>query len=88
MNRQILVFGEGTNANLNCEMDANPLPTQTFWSKNGLVILNDGANIQSHIYSFRNVSISDAGMYACWSENVVGRSSVYEFHGKILLIVK
>jgi hypothetical protein len=62
-------------------MDANPPVTQTFWSKNGLVILNNHEN--SHIFQFRNISMSDAGMYACWSENIAGRSQVYEFHGKI-----
>lgn len=78
--RQVLVFGEGVNASLNCKMDANPPVKQTFWSKNGLVILNDRDS--NHIYSLRNITMADAGMFACWSENIAGRSQVYEFHGK------
>lgn len=76
------MFGEGTSAQLDCQMDSNPPTTQTFWSKNGLVLLNDGITAQNvdYIYSLRNVSTSDAGMYGCWSENIVGRSAVYEFH--------
>lgn len=87
INRQILVFGEGTSASLNCQMDANPPVSQTFWSKNGLVLVNDRPNNSTNnfVYSFSNVSSSDAGMFACWAENVVGRSAVYEFHGKIYL---
>lgn len=79
------MFGEGTNSSLNCEMDANPPVSQTFWSKNGLVLRNDKPQNDTQnnyrIYSFKNVSTEDAGMYACWSENVVGRSSIFEFHG-------
>ncbi|KAI6201344.1 hypothetical protein M3Y96_00831800 [Aphelenchoides besseyi] len=84
-NSDIVVLAEGRKENIECSMDANPTVLQIFWLKNGLPIQPDkSADFQNdtiaETFTIQNASHSDAGLWSCWAQNVVGRSEVYEFH--------
>ncbi|CAD5221078.1 unnamed protein product [Bursaphelenchus xylophilus] len=82
--KTMYVLGEGSDGQVPCNMVANPPPTNVYWSKNGLVLTDTNQTSRFRINGtnlfFSNATLEDSGMYACWSENVVGRSEVYEMH--------
>lgn len=83
--KKMHIIAEGLDGQVSCAMEANPVPSETFWSKNGLILKDNKRerfSINGNVLQFSNASVDDTGMYACWAENVVGRSDIYEMHGK------
>ncbi|CAD5214868.1 unnamed protein product [Bursaphelenchus okinawaensis] len=82
--KTMYVVAEGADSTVNCNMLANPSPSTYFWSKNGLILTENqkshGFRIEKDQLVFENATVEDSGMYACWAENVIGRSDVYEMH--------
>ncbi|KAL6723073.1 hypothetical protein Aduo_018117 [Ancylostoma duodenale] len=74
--RQVLTIGYGQNGTISCAVDANPMPSQYTWSKNGHFV----STTAEGSLQIKAEKDSDGGIFGCQAENSVGRSTVLETH--------